>query len=77
MSIDFGGEYDPDSFNVELARGELQPMRGWYSPAMLVIRPSPSLIITFEPTGSMDITTRVELVDRDEFLELDQSLGAH
>jgi hypothetical protein len=67
VSIEFAGDYNQDSLSVELARGERLPMRGWYSPQMLVIRPSPSLIITFEPTGSMNITTRVELAGRKPF----------
>lgn len=66
MSIDFDGDYDASSKETELARGEFVPMRGWYSPAMRVMRPVPALIITFVPTGVMSISTAVDFIANEE-----------
>jgi hypothetical protein len=41
---------------------------GWFSPTLFVKRPSPTILITLRPRGTVRVTTRVEAVSEVPFV---------
>lgn len=47
------------SHGVEIVRGQKNPLLGWYSPDYNVLWPVPTLLVTVDPKGDVEIVTRL------------------
>ena len=68
LRISVDGGVEGADHAVEIYRGSHNPMVGWFSPTLLVKRPSPTILITLRPRGTVRVTTRVEAVSEVPFV---------
>jgi hypothetical protein len=68
LRLEISGEAAETGHKVEMYEGNEDPILGWYSPAMFVKRPSPSILVTLRPERVLNVRTTITPVKKPSYM---------